>query len=157
MTNLPLSKDLNYQLFVFLRQAAHVVYRARDNELRKLKTSVEECAVFFIAQSIGDRATPAEIARWMIRERHSMFALLNRMKKKNLITMNKDLDKKNLVRVRLTKKGKQVYESSVKMESFNTITSSLPEETRLQLLSYLRTLRDKAMEELKLDYKPPFP
>lgn len=157
MTDLPLANDLKYQLFVILRQAAHVVYRARENELRRLNTSVEECAVLFIAQSIGDRATPAEIARWMIRERHSTFALLNRMKKKDLITMNKDLDRKNLVRVRLTEKGKQFYDKSISMKSFDTIASSLPDEIRLQLLSYLRTLRDKAMEELKLDYKPPFP
>ena len=86
-----------------------------------------------------------------------MFALLNRMKEKDLITMSKDLDKKNLVRVRLTEKGKQVYDSSISMESFDTIASGLPDEILRQLLSYLKTLRDRAIEELKLNYKPPFP
>jgi len=157
MKNLPLSQDLDYHLFVFLRQTSHVVYRTRDKELRKFKTSVEECAVFFIVQSIGDRATPSEIARWMVRERNSMFTLLNRMKRKGLITMTKDLDKKNLIRIKLTRKGKQVYENSIKMESFRNITSSLSEEKRMQMIADLRMLRDKAMEELKLTYKPPFP
>jgi len=157
MPNMALSKDPDYQFFVILRQTAHVLNRARDNELRKLNTSPEECAVLFIIQSIGDKATPAEIGRWMVRERNSMFTLLNRMQRKDLITMKKDMDKKNLVRVGITKKGKRVYESSIGDESFHLIASSLSEETRRRLISELRILRDKAFEVLNLDYKPPFP
>jgi DNA-binding MarR family transcriptional regulator len=157
MPNVDLSKDLDYQFFVILRQTAHVINRARDNELRKLNTSPEECAVLFIIQSIGEKATPAEIGRWMVRERNSMFTLLNRMQKKDLITMNKDLDKKNMVRVSITPKGKNIYESSIANESFHKIVASLSEERRQHLINDLRILRDRALETLNMNYKPPFP
>ena len=154
---LSLSKDLDYQLFVLLRQAGHVIVKSSEKELRKYGISLVEHAVLFITQSIGDKATPAEIARWMVRERNSISALLMRMEKKRLIRMTKDLDRKNLLRVSLTKKGNKAYDYSTRMESVHSIISTLPNEVRIRMISYLRELRDKAMEDLGLGYKPPFP
>lgn len=153
----PLLKDLDYRLLVLLRQAEHAVFRSRYKELHKYGISTEEAAVLFIVQCIGYRAIPAEISRWMLRERHSITALLNRMKKKGLIKMTKDLDRKNLIRVSLTKKGKRLYDTSTGMESHRIIMSSLSEQNRKQLVSYLRSIRDRALEELKVSNKPPFP
>jgi len=154
---LSLSKDLDYKLFVLLRQAGHAIVKSSEKELRKNGISLVEHAVLFITQSIGDKATPAEIARWMVRERNSISALLMRMEKKGLIRMTKDLDRKNLLRVSLTKKGKKAYDFSTRMESVHSIISTLPNEVRIRMISYLKELRDKAMEDLGLDYKPPFP
>ncbi len=154
---LSLSKDLDYKLFVLLRQAGHVIFKSSEKELRKNGVSLVEHAVLFITQSIGQKATPAEISRWMVRERNSISALLTRMEKKGLIKMTKDLDRKNLLRVSLTKKGKQAYDNSTRIESVHSIISTLPEEVRIRMISYLKELRDKAMVELGLDYKPPFP
>ena len=154
---LPLSNDLDYKLFVLLRQAGHALYKSSEKELRKNGISIVEHAVLFITQSIGKKATPAEISRWMVRERNSISALLMLMEKKELIRMTKDLDRRNLLRVSLTKKGKQTYDNSTKMESVHSIISTLPKEERILMISYLKKLRDKAMEELGLEYKPPFP
>jgi DNA-binding MarR family transcriptional regulator len=157
MMKLALSQDLDYKLFVLLRQAGHVILKLSEKELRKNGISLVEHAVLFITQSIGHKATPAEIARWMVRERHTISALLMRMEKKGLIRMTKDLDRKNLLRVSLTKKGKQAYDISTRMDSVRSIISSLPEEVRIRMISYLKELRDNGMEELGLNYKPPFP
>ena len=155
--DLPLSEDLDYSLLVLLRQAEHTVFKSRNKELRKYGISTEEAAVLFIVKCIGYRAIPAEISRWMLRERHTMTALLNRMKKKGLIRMTKDLDRKNLIRVSLTKKGRRLYDSSTAAESHSIIMSTLSEQDLKQLLSYLRSVRDRALEDLRINNKPPFP
>jgi len=154
---LSLSRDLDYRLFVLLRQVGHVILKSSAKELQKNGISLEQHAVLFIIQSIGHKTTPAEISRWMVRERNSISTLLTRMENKGLIRMTKDLDRKNLLRVSVTKKGKQAYRISTKMDSVHSIISTLPEEVRIRMISYLKELRDKAMEELGLDYKPPFP
>lgn len=157
MEKITLSDDLDYKLFVLLRQAGHVIYKSSEKELRKNGISIVEHAVLFIIQSIGHKATPAEISRWMVRERNSISALLTRMEKKGLIRMTKDLDRKNMLRVSLTKKGKQVYDISTKMETIHSILSTFPKEVIIQLIASLKELRDRAMEEIGLEYKPPFP
>ena len=69
----------------------------------------------------------------------------------------KDFDRKNLVRVILTEKGQQAYYQSSEIKSIRQIVSSLSEEERQQLRSYMETLRDKALKELGVGRKPSFP
>jgi len=79
------------------------------------------------------------------------------MEREGLVRKVKDLDRKNLVRVAITEKGHQVYRQSTKIESIRKVLSSLSKEEQQQLMSYLETLRDKALEELGVKSKPPFP
>jgi len=153
----PASRDKDYELWVLLQQASDAVVRARDKELGKHGISSIEAAVLFIVQSIGDRAIPAEISRWLFREQHTVSALLSRMEKKGLIKKTKDLERKNLVRVTLTEKGKQAYENSIPKESIYHIMSTLSDEERRQFSSNLWALRDRAFEELRIEHRPPFP
>ena len=133
------------------------MYKARSRELLQYGITPEEAAVLFVIRSIGRRATPAEISRWLYRKQHSTSGLLKRMEKKGLVTKTNDLDRKNLVRVSLTEKGEQVYEYSTKRESIHRIIEALSEEECVQLASYLRTVRDKALEENGEDLNLPFP
>lgn len=96
------SVDRDYKLWVLLRQAADAIYKARSKELSPLGLSPMASAILFIILAIGERATPAEISRWMFREAHSVSGLLDRMEEKGLVRRTKDLEKKNLVRISLT-------------------------------------------------------
>ena len=69
------------------------------------------------------------------------------MEKQGLVRKVKDLDRKNLVRVVLTEKGREAYYHSTKRESIHQIMSFLSEEERQQLRHCLQTLRDKAREQ----------
>jgi DNA-binding MarR family transcriptional regulator len=151
------SSDKDYELSVLLQQTSDAIVRAWDKELSKHGISSVEAAVLFVVQSVGRRAIPMEISRWLFRMPHTVTALLIRMARKGLIRKTKDLDKKNLVRVSLTEKGKQAYDNSISRESIHKILSVLSKEERRQLSSYLVKLRDRALEELRIDYKPPFP
>jgi DNA-binding MarR family transcriptional regulator len=152
------SVDEDYQLWVLLSQAADTTLRARQKELDRYGISTAEAAVLFVVQAIGERATPAEITRWLLREPHTVTELLNRMERGGLVTKTKDLERKNLVRVSITEKGRQAYQQSTKRKSIRKMMSVLSREERQQLGAYLERLRNKALGELTEERpRPPFP
>jgi DNA-binding MarR family transcriptional regulator len=147
--------DEDYNLWVLLHQTTDAVLRARQKELDQFGISVIEVGVLVVIQAIGEKATPSEISRRIFREPHSVSALLNRMEKKGLVKKTQDLDRKNLVRVSITEKGRQAYDKSTRRKSIYRVISSLSEEERQQLRSFLEKLRTKAFKELTVEYKPP--
>jgi DNA-binding MarR family transcriptional regulator len=150
-------KDIDRRLIILLRTTSDVVLKARNRELRKYGISLEEWGVLNIAQLIGETATPAEIARWLFREHHSVTSLLNRMVKKGLIKRTKDLERKNLVRVNLTELGHKTYLAARKARVHEQIASNLSIEDRKQLIRYLYEIRAGAQNILGIEYTPPFP
>ena len=157
MKDLP-SADEDYSLWALLGQAADATLRARQRELDRYGISAAQVAALFVIQAIGEKATPAEITRWLLRESHTVTELLSRMEREGLVTKTKDLERKNMVRVSITEKGRQAYQQSTKRKSIHKVMSSLSEEERQQLRSYLERLRNKALGELTAERaKPPFP
>ncbi len=155
--NTKLHADKDYNLWVLLHQTRNAILRIRDKELRQYGISTREASTLFNVQAIGDTATPAEIARWAFREHHTVSALVNRMEKKGLITKTKDVDRKNIWRVSLTEKGQQAYRQSLKRESIHAVMSSLTENERQQLETYLRKVRDQALKLRVSEPTLPFP
>jgi len=151
------SADQHYRLWWLIIHMRRAMYKARAKELLQYGITPEEAALLFAVQAIGYRATPAEISRWLLREPHSTIGLLNRMERKGLLKRSKDLERKNLVRVAITKKGQQAYSHAAKRESIHRILSSLSKEKCDQLESCAQILRDKALAELGTVQKPPFP
>ena len=149
--------DQDYNLWWLLLLMRRIMYKARARELFQYGITPEQAAILFIVQAIGEKATPAEISRWLFREPHSISGLLARMEKEGLVRKVKDLDRKNLVRVVITEEGQQAYQQSTKRESIHKIMSSLSEEDHQQLRSYLEVLQNKALQELGVNHKPPLP
>jgi len=148
------STDQEQELWTLLGQARRAMLKVRRRELRQYNISTSKSTVLFVIQLIGDKATPAQISRWVFQESHSVSELLNRMEKEGLVRKVKDLDRKNQVRVVLTEKGRETYYQTVKLESIRKIISSLSGEECQQLRSCLQTLRDNALKELGIEYKP---
>ena len=84
-----------------------------------------EAAVFFIVEVLVNKPTVSEIARWLLREPHSVSGLVTRMERRGLVKKVSDPHRKNLVRVTITEKGRQYYHQSTKRESIHGIMSSL--------------------------------
>jgi len=99
----------------------------------------------FDIPAIGDKATAAEIARYLFRETHSTYELLVRMEKEGLIKGHKNKGKTGQAVYKLTPKGLRAYHNSLKRESIHGTLSALTSEERDQLKSYLRKLRDTAL------------
>ena len=145
------STDQDYRLWVLLNQVRDAVLKARQKELDQYNISATQAATLLVIEAIGPKATATEISRRLFRKPHSIAGAagtLSRMEKKGLVMRLKDLDRKNLVRVVLTEKGREAYYQSTKQESIRQIMSSLSEEERRQLTSCLHTLRNKALHFL---------
>jgi len=151
------SIDPEYELWVLLHQACDAMIRARENELREFGISRMQAAVLFIVKAIDGPATPAEVSRWLFREPHTVSGLLGRMEKQGLVRQVKDLERKNMIRVAITEKGEEAYQRSKELKVIRTILSSLSPEQREVLRPYVETLRNKALGELGMKYRLPFP
>ena len=153
----PSFRDQDYSLLKLVNQTGELIVKIRERELKQYGISPRQAATLFAMQSIGSEATPAKISRWLLREPHTVSGILSRMEKQGLIKKAKNLDRKNMVRVMLTRKGRRAYHQSSKRDSIHWLASSLSEEERQQLRSCLETLRDRAFKELGIDRKPLFP
>jgi len=147
----------DYELWVLLEQACHMATETRERELIRLGITGVQAAVLFAIKAIGDKATPAEISRWTLRESQSTSAILDRMEKAGLVVKVKDLERKNMVRIAMTEKGERAYRESMKRKSGQKLLSPLSEAERQEFRSYLERVRNRALRLFGVTYKPPFP
>ena len=69
----------------------------------------------------------------MAREPHTISGIIQRMEKKDLVKKYKDSKMKNLMRLEITKKGRQVLNILDERVTINNIMSTLTEKERTQL------------------------
>lgn len=143
--------DADHDLWILLTHTRYAIYRAREKELLRYGVSPEQVGVLFIVQALGSRATPSEIARSILRQPHTVSALIERMAEKGLVKKMHDLDRKNLVRVSLTEKGQKVYDISTKRGPIHRIMGSLNAAERSNLQKALEKLQAQARKEIGLD------
>jgi DNA-binding MarR family transcriptional regulator len=143
--------DEDQDLWLLLTRTRYAVFRAREKELQRYGVSPEQVGILFIVQALGKRATPAAISRYIIRQPHTVSALVDRMARKGLVKKVKDLDRKNLVRVVLTEKGQKAYELSTKRGPIHRIIGTLTKEERQEFRNTLEKLLAKARKEIGLD------
>ncbi len=75
--------DEDHDLWLLLTHTRYAIYRAREKELQRYKVSPEQTSVLFIVQALGNRATPSEISRFILRQPHTVSALIERMAKRD--------------------------------------------------------------------------
>jgi DNA-binding MarR family transcriptional regulator len=150
--------DQDYRLWVLLQQTSDILFEIRETELREDGLTAMHAAALLVIKTIGDKATPAEIARWMVRKPHSISGLLSRMQKSGLIKRRKDLHRKNMIRVSITEKGEEAFKLAMRRKLVQKIVSSLSVEQHKQLTSCLEILRERGLREMGADPKKlPFP
>ncbi len=143
--------DEDQDMWLLLTRARYSVFRAREKELQRYGISPEQAGLLFVVQALGGKATPAAISRAIMRQPHTVSALVDRMSKKGLVKKVKDLDRKNLVRVALTEKGLKAYDETIKRGPIHRIMSVLTPKERADFKIYLEKIMDKARKEIGLD------
>jgi MarR family multiple antibiotic resistance transcriptional regulator len=142
--------DEDYLLWLLLILVKDMIHRARLEELQQISITASEAGVLFYTEALGNKATPAEISRCLFKRPHAISTLISKMEIKGLVRKINDLDRKNLVRVELTAKGKQTFKSASERAVIHRILSSLSAEEKRQLNSSLGKLRSRALSELGL-------
>src|SRR5512137_1933502 len=143
--------DADQDLWLLLTHTRYAIFRAREKELQRYGVSPEQMSLLFVVQALGNKATPAALARHIIRQPHTVSALVDRMAKRGLVKKVKDLDRKNLVRVVMTEKGKKTYELSTKRGPIHRIMSSMDDQERKNFRQTLEKLLSTARKEIGLD------
>ena len=150
-------RDPNFETWLLLAQTRRAMFRARSEGLLKFGISPRQAAMMFMIINLGEKATPSELARCLFREPHSVSELVDRMEKAGLVRRVSDLAKRNLVRVELTDKGRDIYVHSLAEEPVHRIMASLSNEEHEQLRAILGKLWDEAVKELGMEKREPFP
>ena len=145
------AEDEDQDLWLLLTHTRYAVFRAREKELQRYGISPEQVSLLFTVQALGNKATPAALSRHILRQPHTVSALVDRMARRGLVKKVKDLDRKNLVRVVLTEKGQKTYELSTKRGPIHRIMNELSAKEKNDFREYLVRLLAKARKEIGLD------
>ena len=152
----PPKKDRKYEFVWVLFQLRALLYKVREKELLAYGVKPRQAAVLVVMAAIGEQATPAEISRWLLREPHSVSGILDRMEKKGLIRRVKNLEKKNMIRVTFTEKGRQAYRIVRRKGVWHKIVGILSDEEQELLTQSLNKIHEKVLKVSGMK-KPPFP
>ncbi|MBN1189382.1 MAG: MarR family transcriptional regulator [Dehalococcoidales bacterium] len=139
--------DKDHDLFLLFSRARYMVFRAREKELQKCGITPEQSQILFVSQGLDGQVTPAEIARLYQLKRHTVSSMVARMEKMGYVKRVRDLKRKNMIRVTITEKGRQYYESSLKRESIHRIMNVLNEKDRDHFIKCLKKIITRAQEE----------
>ncbi|MFC1872895.1 MarR family winged helix-turn-helix transcriptional regulator [Chloroflexota bacterium] len=138
-----------HDLWVLLRRTGHIAQKVRDRELSQCGLSAVRSAVLSLVHDLKGKATPAEIARQLLREDHSISYLLSKMAEEGILKKTEDPDRKNMVRIALTKKGRTLRKRSIdNRENLIKMISVLSEEECRQMKMYLQRIQDCAAKIL---------
>ena len=143
-----------FNVWILLQHVSRLISRAREKELLKHDVTAEQADALFCMRVIGDKVTPTELSRCIIREPHTVAGLVNRMEKKGLLKKVKDLPRKNMVRLKPTDMGKQVYKITSRRESISKIMSCLSKRELHQLKKILEKLQNRGLDELGMKERP---
>ncbi len=150
-------EDEDFKTWVILGRTRDALIRNRTKDLHAHGITIRQSTVLVLLEKLGDKATPAEISRWVIREPHTISDFLKRMERDGLIRRVKDLKRKNMIRVEVTEKGHEAAHNAMKMEAIHKIMPVLTEEEHRQLRASLEKLWNRALEELRIESRPMFP
>ena len=152
-----INQNMNALLWQLLHRSHATVAKVRQKELEKYDATIRQAGVLRIVVRVGKSVTPTEIAKQLFLESNTITEQLNRMEADGLVKRVKDLDRKNLVRIAITKKGYSLFLKIEEQESIDKIMSVLTEEEKLELWSILAKIRGRALKELGLESTDLYP
>ncbi len=147
--NKPATEDKAFEFWVLLARTRDAFENARKLELMHLNISPVQAFVLFTILNFNEEVTPATLSRLLYRESQTVSELLTRMEKSGLIKKVKGSSPRNRVKIKITDKGRQVYEQSAKRESIHTVVSSLSEKELYNLTLSLAKLRQSALQYIR--------
>jgi DNA-binding MarR family transcriptional regulator len=143
---------LEYNVWRVFRRTNDIMVRIREKDLSRYGLSLRLSSVLYFVNLLGDRATPAEVARRRYRSPNSISNFLIRIERDGLVERHKDLDKKNQVRAILTEKGEQAYRQSTRRESIRRIFRRLSPGEMKQFATYLEKLHARSIVDMDDEY-----
>ena len=147
-TKIKVSYNDEYEFWKLWRRTCHLMVRARVTEVSRFRISPIQAGVLMFLKESTEPCTPSEISRWLMREPQAVSQLLDRMKKQGLVTKTKDSKRKNMVRVKMTEKGEEIYHGIRKIKICQKVLNNLTQAERETLWRALEKIQDMTIQEL---------
>lgn len=132
-----------YSLWMTMVRTKDAIHRVREKELHQCQISPEQSGILGYVMELDNNAIPADICRLSFRKANTISITLDRMAKKGLIHRGKDKKRRNIIRVSLTEKGKDIYYQTTLRRSIQEIFSALSDQECQQLESCFGILLNK--------------
>jgi DNA-binding MarR family transcriptional regulator len=145
------AEDEDQDLWLLFTHTRYAIFRARELELQRYGITPEQVSLLFVVQALGKEAKPAALSRQLLRQPHTVSAIVERMEKRGLVNKVRDLDRKNLIRVAITDKGHKAFEQSTKRGPIHRIMGELNQEEKKKFRQYLETIFAAARKEAGMD------
>ena len=132
-----------------LSLTSSILRRAWEMELARVGLTAPQAMVLYFLHVSREPLTPGGLSRLLGREPHTVSALVTRMEADGLVNRTHDLQRKNWVRVSLTKKGKEAFKRQLSQRKVRNITECLSEK-ELDALNAMNTkLRARSIELIR--------
>jgi DNA-binding MarR family transcriptional regulator len=149
--------DFDFKLWMLLRQAYDAVHKVRDKELEQYNITTRQSSILHGIKVLDNKATIADLSKWVVREQHTVSNILKRMENEQLVIKSEPERHRQPAVYSLTKQGEDAFIQSIEFESIHEAMSTFNEEESRLLADYLRKLRDKAASQLREETRRPFP
>ncbi len=153
-------KGAIWELGFLVGQVHTLLSQGSDQMLADYPITGDGFAFLSVVKALGEDATQAELARWMMRRHTSIITMVQRLHRKGFIRKKKRAkpNDKTYIVIELTEKGQQILaELEAKSLFLPKVLSSLTFEETGQLRNLLFKLRSAAVQEVKNYEEPPYP
>jgi DNA-binding MarR family transcriptional regulator len=130
--------------------------RARELELAQVGLTMAQAGVLYQLKIAKEPMTPMKISRRMHKQPHTISALVTRMEADGLLKTAKDLERKNWVRVSLTKKGQEAFNRQITQKLTRNVTSCLSKKEKDAIAPICNKLRAHATEMIRQMLHDPY-
>lgn len=139
-----------------LRHAWLAMSKVAEARLHEVDSTHESVGILWACRDYPGPLHPAEIARLVFKEPHTVVALLNRLEKQGLIKRIPKAQGHPLTEIKLTSEGKKACSQRVDIlkDVIAELMSALSDEELEQLIKLTRALQMKAIEMLHIKLKP---
>lgn len=142
--------------WVRMRQASDASSRAIEIQLGKRHTTMAQVDILLVLSMSKVPLSPGQIAAFVFREKHSVSALLSRMRRAGYIKKARSKQDQRVVKVELQPKGRELLDQTVPViigYARDVFSSRFSEKEIRQFDRYLRSLRDRSLRELRTEPK----
>ncbi len=143
--------DAYLTAWVRMRQASDAANRAIEIQLGKRHTTMAQVDILLVLSMSKVPLSPGQIAAYVFREKHSVSALLSRMRRAGYIKKARSKQDQRVVKVELQPKGRELLDQTIPVimgYGRDVFASRFSEKEIRQFDRYLKVLRDRSLREL---------
>jgi DNA-binding MarR family transcriptional regulator len=153
----PLELTKGTKGFLMMEAVTADIERARNLELAKIGLNIPQALVLYCVKTAKEPLTPGKLALMMHRQPHTISALVHRMEARGLVRTRRDLKRKDMVRISLTKKGEEALKKWATTTTVpDAVLSCLSKKEADTLYAITKKLHNKSLQLLRQMQPDPY-